>query len=353
MSESRTKTKKNQFDSPYARVGILFVGIIVVLSAVFLINLVARGLGGNEKKLMEAVIATLQEPRINGTLSLAQQAQTNTFDTKVTFSVDKLKRLSADGEVNGLYQNEKLNVPLKAFVDFDQNKTYVRISNGQKVAETIGASAPTLKSDLASIASKINDKWLLIEQGENKMNSCTAELFEKIAHDEQIAKDVAGIFAGNRFLAVESMKEKSPTAQEYTVKFDEQAMSGFVRSLKSKDYFKSVKSCDTNYDPLGTEASAAAAKQQSQATQQAAEPALTTKIIVENNRVKNLSIVSSLNQQVNTTQVALDFKPGAALTAPTQDIVNSTELKTEMASLGQIFQQQQSQQGSQAIQGAQ
>ena len=344
MSESRAKRENSRFDSPYARVGILFAGIIIALGLIFVINFIARGMGGNEKKLMEALVATLQEPRINGEFSLAQQAQTNTFDAKGTFSVDKLQKLALNGEVNGLYQNEQLKVPVQAFMDVEKSDTYIRITNGQKLADTISASAPTLKNDLNSISNKINDKWLFIEQGENKSNTCTADLFKKIASDENAAKDVAGVFVGNRFLAVDSLEQKNDTTQEFTVRYDEKAMSGFIKSLKSKEYFKSIKTCDETYDPMGTEAAAAASSQNQAAQQKAAEPEVTTKVTVEDNRITNLVTVSSLNEQVNTTRVSFNFKPGDALKAPEQDIVSSNVLKDEMSSLGQMLQQQQQQQ---------
>lgn len=354
MSESRAKQQQEQVDSPYRRVGILAIGIVAALALIFAFNFVARAFGGNEAKLMEAVVATLKEPRINGQFSLAQQAQTNTFSMKGSFVAQDLKKISLTGEVDGAYQGEQLNVPVKAYSDLGQGTTYINISNAPKVAETVGASAPTLKTDLTSLAGKIDNKWVKIQQGKNTSNTCTSDLFAKISTDSGASKQVAGIFSGNRFLKVDGVEKKDDTTQVYTVNYDEDAMTSFIKSLKTTDFFKATKSCDSTYDPLGTEA-AAAAKTSATAQQQTAQSqksSVTTKMTAINGRITDITVVSSLNNQVNTTRVSLDFKSGEPLTAPTDNIIESSAVQEELTSLGKIFQeqQQQSAQSSQVVQ---
>lgn len=340
MSESRAKKQAGKFESPYQRVLLLAGVIIAFIAAIFVFNLVARGLGGDEKRLVEAITTTLKQPRINGEFSLAQQAQTNTFDAKGAFSVDKLKQASLSGELNGSFQGETLNVPVQVHGDLEKNTTYIRVSNAQKVADTIGGSAPTIKGDLDSIATKINDKWLQIKQSDNKANTCTAALFDKIANDPATAGELTSAYAGNRFLTVEGVEQKDGGKQEYTVKYDNTAMQGFIKSLKTKDLFKSTKECDANYDPLGTEAAAAQSTQKSQ--QATDDSQSTTKITVDSdNKITNFVSVSSVQNQVNTTRISLGYQPGDKLAPPTQDIVEYASLQTELSSLGRIFQQQQ------------
>ena len=343
MSESRTKKQLNtRLESPYQRIGILLLAILLVLGLIFVVNLVARGLGGNEAKLMQAVMMTLKEPRINGQLSLAQQAQANTFDMKGTFSIEKLKKISLDGEVNGAYQNEQLKIPVKAYMNLDQHVTFLNVANAAKVADVIGANAPTIKDDLSSLAHKVDGKWVRIQQQANTSNTCTSELFAKLSRDQDAAKQVAGIFANNRFLSVEGVVQKDDTTQEYTVRYDEEAMTGFIKSLKATEFFKSTKSCNDTFDPLGTEATSAAKATTPQASQKASQQAkVTTKMTVRDDRVRDIVVVSSLNNQVNTTRVSLDFKSGTPLAAPASDIVESAAIQQEISSLGKIFQQQQ------------
>lgn len=345
MSESRQKTKQGRFDSPYQRVGLLAVGIVVAVGLIFAINFIVSSLGGNERRLADAIFATLKEPRINGQLSLAQQAQTNTFDAKGTFSIDKLQKASLKGEVNGTFQGETLKIPVELFGNFTNNTTYVRVENAPKLANAIGGSAPTIKPDLDSIAAKINSKWLRISQADNKGNTCTTQLFKKIASDENVARDVTGIYAGNRFMTVAKMEDKGADTQEYTVDYNADAMGSFIKTLKTKDYFKAIKACEDSYDPLGTEA---AAQQPQQAkNQQTPEAKTTTKLTVKNGRLASLVAVSSLNNQINTTRLSFDYKPGQPLKAPTESIVDSSEIQSEMASLGRIVQQAQQQQQQQ------
>lgn len=340
MSESRAKKPAGKFESPYQRVLILVGLIIAVIAAIFLFNVVARGLGGDEKRLIEAITTTLKQPRINGEFSLAQQAQTNTFDAKGTFSVDNLKQAALKGEINGSFQGETLNVPIQIHGDLEKNTTYIRVSNAQKLADTIGGSAPTIKNDLNSIATKINEKWLQIKQSDNKANTCTAALFDKIANDPATAGELTSAYAGNRFLNVESVEQKDGGKQEFTVKYDNKAMEGFIKSLKTKELFKSTKDCDTTYDPLGTEAAATQGAQQSAQAKDANTS--TTKITVDSdNKITNFVSVSSVNNQVNTTRISLGYNPGDKLVPPTQDIVDYSSLQKELSSLGQIFQQQQ------------
>lgn len=340
MSESRAKKQAGKFESPYQRVLILGGVIIAFIAAIFVFNLVARGLGGDEKRLVEAITTTLKQPRINGEFSLAQQAQTNTFDAKGTFSVDNFKQASLNGEINGSFQGETLNVPIQVHGDLEKNTTYIRVSNAQKVADTLGGSAPTIKGDLDSIATKINDKWLRMKPSDNKANTCTVVLFDKIANNPATAVELASVYSGNRFLDVEGVEQKDGGMREYTVKYDNSAMQGFIKSLKTKDLFKSTKECDSTYDPLGTDAAAAQSTPQSQQTKD--ESTSTTKITVDSdNRITNFVSVSSIQNQVNTTRVSLGYKAGDKLVPPTQDIVEYASLQTELSSLGRIFQQQQ------------
>lgn len=342
MSKKRQVVSMGKFDTPYQRMLVLAAGLILVIAAFFVINTVARGLGGNEKKLVEALFTTLKQPHINGRISLAQQAQANTFDARGTFQIDNLKKVSLEATMNGNLGDQTVNLPVKVYGDLAQNTTYIHLEKSHELVNTLAASAPTVKSDLTAIADRIDGKWLRINQSKNKVGTCTAELFEKIAKDESAAKELTNAYTGNRFIQVEDLK-KLGDKEEYTARFDKEAFQGFMKSLKSKEFFKSTKSCDSSYDPLGAEQSNTTTQ-----TQQQQQPKNTTKITVSDGKITNVVSVSSLGNQVNTNQIALDFAQGKTLNAPTDNIVEYDTLQPYMASLGRIAQQQQQQAAQQS-----
>lgn len=345
MSKKRQIVSVGKFDTPYQRMLVLIAGLVIVIGVFFAINAVARGLGGNEKKLAEALFMTLKQPYINGQLSLAQQAQANTFDAKGTFRIDNLKKISLEATMNGTLGEQTVNLPVKVYGDLAQNTTYIHVEKSHELVTTLTASAPTIKSDLTAIADRIDGKWLRINQSKNKIGTCTSDLFAKLSKDEAAAKELTGIYASNRFIQVEDVKNQG-NKEEYTTRFDKKAFQGFMKSLKSKELFTSLKSCDASYDPLGVEQPEAASSQSQQVQQ--SEPKNTTKVTVADGKIVNVVSVSSLGNQVNTNQVALDFTKGSALSAPTENIVEYDTLQPYMASLGRIAQQQQaaSQQGA-------
>lgn len=342
MADSRPKSIKGKMDSPYQRMGVLLAGIVVAVGLIFGVNMFVQALGGNDKKLAEALLTTLQQERINGEFSLATQAQSNTFDAKGSFSVADMTRAEVDAEVNGQFGEETLRIPLKLRADFAKGVTYVRVANAQKVADSIASAAPSIESDLDSIAKKIDNNWLKMGEDTSASNTCTSRLFEKVAADENAAKEMAGVYAGNRFLNVSNVETKDSGREEYTVEIDDTAMSDFVTSIKQTDFFADTEGCDETFDLLGAEANAEASAAQAQAGTQDEGVTTDTKVIVDDGKIVEFVTVSSLNNQVNTTRVSFDFEEGASIDMPTKDIVSYDAIQTELSSLGELFQEQQS-----------
>lgn len=338
MSESRAKKFVGKLDSPYQRVGVLLVGMAVAIALVFGINMIVQGFGGNEKKIADALINTLKEDRINGEFTLAQQAQTNTFDAKGTFSVDNLKKAELSTQINGKFQDDTLNIPLKVASDFEAGTTYVHVSNAENTAKTIASSAPSIEKDLTSIAQKINDKWVKLDQEKDATgNNCVVQLFEKVGQSEDGAKQFAKAYTSNRFIKVSDVEVKDSGREEYTVEYNQDEMAGFVRSIKQTDIFKSTDGCDETFDLLNSQATA-----QQPAQQQSEDSNNDTKIIVENGKIVEMVNVTSVENQVNTVRVALNFEKGDTVAMPTENIVKYEALQSELASLGKLFQQSQS-----------
>ncbi|HCH34221.1 MAG: hypothetical protein UY35_C0005G0057 [Candidatus Saccharibacteria bacterium GW2011_GWC2_48_9] len=338
MSESRAKKIVGKLDSPYQRIGVLLVGMVVAIALVFGINMIVQGFGGNEKKIADALLQTLKEDRINGEFTLAQQAQANTFDAKGTFSVDNLKKAELSTQINGKFQDDTLNIPIKIASDFESGTTYVHVSNAESTATTIASSAPAIEKDLTSIAQKINDKWVKLDQGKDSGgNNCVVQLFEKIGQNEDGAKELAKAYAGNRFVKVSDVEVKDSGREEYTVEYKQEEMAGFVQSLKQTDIFKSVDGCDETFDLFNSQATA-----QQPAQPQAEGSNNDTKIIVEGGKIVEMVNVTSVENQVNTVRVALNFEKGEAVVMPTENIVKYEALQSELASLGKLFQQSQS-----------
>lgn len=343
MSKKRQIVSVSKFDTPYQRMLILVVGLVVVIAAFFVVNTIVRGLGGNEKKLAEALVTTIRQPYINGQLSLAQQAQANTFDAKGTFQIENLKKISLEATMNGSLGEQTINLPVKLYGDLAQNTTYIHLEKSHELVNTLATSAPTIKSDLTAIADRIDGKWLRIKQNKNtsKVGTCTSELFAKLAEDQSAARELTNVYAGNRFIRVEGVK-KQGDKEEYTTRFDKKSFQGFMKSLKSKSFFTSIKSCDSSYDPLGVEQSDTTATQSQQTQQQ--QTTNTTKITVSDGKIVSIVSVASLGNQVNTNRISLNFASGKSLSAPTDNIVEYDTLQPYMASLGRIAQQQQASQ---------
>lgn len=337
---ARVKQTVGRFDSPYQRIALLVVGILVGIGVIFAINVVVQALNSKEKGLVEAIARTLKEPRINGDFSLSQQAQANTFDAKGTFAVDKLSTVSAKADVNASINNEKVTVPVEVYGDVPGATTYIKASNAVKVGEILSTNVPAIQSDVMSIANKIDGKWLRIasQKKDDSTSKCTAALFEKIKNDPSATSALTSAYAGNRFLSVEDVQQDN-NQQLYTAKYDPTKLGGFIKELKTKDFFKSIKDCSENYDPLGTEAAAAQTTSQQQTAAQQAQNVLTAKITVQDGKLLDISSVSSANNQVNTMKLTFNYKAGPAPVRPTENIVDYSQLQTELSSLGQMIQQ--------------
>lgn len=337
MSESRAKSSttrlKRWYDSPYGRMGTLVVGIVLVLGLVFVINVVVRGLGGDEKRLADALVESLRQPRINGTLSVAQQnQQSSSLGVQGTFSVERQSQMSFDGKLVGTSQNQSIEIPLKAYGDLPQSTAYVRVSDAQKVAELFGGFT-AIRSDIDSIATKINDKWVRIKQKDSQAANCTTKLFETVSRDNQASGELAKLYLGHRFITVSSRQDVSETKQVYSLSFDQDALKGFIEGLKQTTLFKSTKGCDSSYSFLDT--SDTTATQQTAATKQSPTE---TKITVENGKFAKFVSVSNNSGKVDAVNVTFDYTGGDPLKAPTENIIETSELQTELLSIGKAIQ---------------
>lgn len=347
MSENQTTRTTGVQDGPYRRIAILVAGCIALIAMLFALNAVVRGFGGNERKLAEAFITSLQQPYINGTFGMSRQAQTNSFEVKGDFHLAKLKDLSANATIKAAQQGESLEIPAKLYAEFGKASTYyVNVSNIGDTATALGQSTPAINADIISIADKIEGKWLKVPQNKGSTTDCMADVMKKMSADDEASRQVASAYASNRFIVVETMEKKSKSSQEYTVSFDSSELNKFIEAIKKEDFFKSINTCSKDFKLPFTDDTAAEQPQQ----QTAQIPEDTTKILVEDGKITNIDSSTASEGRVDTTSASINYKKGTQLSPPKTDLVNIKSLKPEISSISKYLMQQQMSQMQQPTQ---
>lgn len=333
MSESKAKRAVVGQDSPYRRVLILVVICVVGVVVLFVANVVARGFGGDERRLAEAFATSMKQPYIHANFDVSRQAQTNSFSMKGDVYSVELKDISADLTVSAAAQSQDLKLPVKLYATLgDDAKFYVKGSNLDTLADMIGEGTPQINADLVSISKKLNDKWLFIPQSDTAASSCVSAVVEKLQTDHEAAQDVAKLYLKNRFIVVDGVTEKGTDSQEYTVRYKHDELSDFVKKLKQQEFYTSIKSCSDDLQvPSGT----------TQQTQAAPESESTTKVLVEQGKITSINSTTSYEGRVDTFSASVNYEKGKKLTAPTEDIVKIDSIRSEITSVTRFIMQQQ------------
>ncbi len=324
-------------DTPYRRIVILVAGLAVAIGVFAGISMIARGIGGDEKKIADALVATLKEPYINGQVAFAQQSQTGTMEAKGSFQSENLAKVSLDAKLEGEMQNHKIDVPLQVFGDLKASSVYVHASNLTTLVDMAGANIPAIKADLSAMADKIDGKWLHIEQKDSRAGVCASKLADVVARDEGATKKIINIYKDNRFIEVEKVEDKSP-AREYTVHMNDEKLKSFIKALQRHEVYTSIKECKDAGTLFANEPEST---QQTQSSSQAQEPEpATVKLTVQDGKIVNLASSSTLNSQMSTSRISLNFAKNKPLQNPQGEVVEYTELQSNMSSLGRIMQEQ-------------
>lgn len=317
-------------DTPYRRIAILGISLVAAVSVLVGVSMIARGFGGDEKRLATAIVTTLKEPYINGQVSLAQQSQTGTIEVKGSFRSQNLTKVSLDAKLEGKIQDQSIDIPVKVFADLPDATTYVHANNLSTFVGAIGGNLPDIEPDLSAMAAKIDGKWLRIQQKDSKTGACVAKLSEKLTDDSSVAKSFASIYQKNRFLQVDKV-EKLDDRHEYTVQLDNDKLKSFVQTLQKHEVYTSIAECK-EVDTAPVEATAPQTQPKNQA--------ITVKLTVKDDKIINLMSVTSVNGQASTSRIAFNFAKDKPLEAPKGDIVEHTELQSHMTSIARIMQEQ-------------
>lgn len=337
MSESKANRSAAIKDGPYRRIAILIVICVAAVLLLFAVNVLARGFGGNEKRLAEVLAKSLSEPYLHAKFDVSRQAQTNSFGIKGDIHSVKLKDISADLTVTASAQSQSLNIPVEVYGALGDDPTvYVKGSKLDTLADMIGQSTPQINADIASISEKLEGKWLVIPQADTSASSCVSSILEDVQSNPDTAKKIGKLYLKNRFIVVESIEEKGGGAEEYTVRYDNDALSGFTNDIKKEDFYKSVDACADDLEVPGS-------VEQPQQPQGADMPESdsTTKLLVEGGKVTSINSTSSYEGRVDTFSASVDYKKGKQLAAPTQNTVKVESIKSEITSVTRFIMQQQ------------
>lgn len=342
----------NLKDGPYRRVGILVLISVVIIVLLFGINAIAKGLGGDERRLAEAVIATMQKPYINGSLDLSHQAQMSAVSIQSDIKFANGKALQADSTIKlGEDAGEKVEIPLNIRADFSKPSAYyINASSLDKIAKPLGSTIPELNADLLSVADKIDGKWLKYEPAQGASDGCTFEIMRKIQSDEAAVKEVTRTYMSHRFIDVSSVDKKNKTTQVYKVELDSQELTNFSNGLYEAKFVKKIAACK---DAVAqAKAATAQASQQKQPKNKSAPQNPTATITVKDKLVVDVTSSQAAQSGASTVSLALDFGKNS-ITMPSENIIDADAVKHEAEAIGKfIIEQQASQQQNQQQPGA-
>lgn len=346
MVKRRTaQTADNPNDGPYRRVGILVFVSIAIIVLLFGINAIAKGFGGNERRLAEAMIATLQKPYINGSLDVSHQAQMSALNIQSDIQLTNGEALRADSTVTlGEDAGEKVEVPLNVRADFgDGAAYYINANSLDKIARPLGEAVPALNADLLSVSEKIDGKWLKYETAKGASDGCFLKIVDKIQHDESAAKEVTRAYMSHRFIEVNSVDKKGSSTQVYKAELDGEVLSDFMDKLYSTKFVEKLTACKDVVEQV--KSAAAQSQQQVQSKNQAVQNPTAT-ITVKDDVIVKMVSSQAAQSGASTISLALDFDKNN-ITMPTDNIVDREVIKHELEAIGKfIVEQQTSQQQS-------
>lgn len=341
----------NSPKSALVRVAMVVGAIGLLIGAVFLINLVMRGTGENERRIAEALMASIGQDNLSAEFDVSQQAQVQSTSVKGSVRLRDHTLYSGEASISTGSEEAKTNIPLKIAGDTENSLLFVHLSNASQVVDMVGVQAGEMKPMLDSIAEKINDKWLRIPQQTSEVTDCTGQLMSVLAADKDAQKQATDAYIANRFVVVREVQEKGENTV-YTVTTDKGAMRGFFSSLKSKEFFKKQDACNASYDPLGLDAPKQPAQQgatQQPNTQQAA-PATLHISVNKKGLISKIASVQRASDGVLSASVDLGYRKEEKIELPSENIVEFASISGEVQQVvGAMSQQQQmlnQQQGS-------
>jgi hypothetical protein len=309
-------------ENPLTRL-LFAVGVVFVIFAlVWLVNFIMHGSGAQERQLMEAITKSYAEKNISGTLTVKSQTNGTNMQVNGSYGLKNQSEVTASAKITGNFQGANIDVPVE--YRSKGEAMYLKLANIDAFTGAMGPSLAQYKSIIDPVVAKVNDRWIHIAAQKNAQNDCTMNLLKKVSTDTSARDELTGAYIMNRFLRITG-KNKSDATTELFVTVDEQATRSFVQSLKSKEFFKHIPSCDSSYS-LMPEATAQTATARS--AQQTPPPSF--KVVINNGtqRISDIEVASAGSSI--TSHLSYD-KP-VEITAPTESIP-AEELQRDLAPL--------------------
>lgn len=329
------------------RIATVAGALVLLIGAIFLINIIMRGTGENERRIAEAVIASLEQKNIAGEFDISQQAQVQSMSATGAFKVQKHNLYGGEGVVKiGGEDGKTTEVPLEAIGSIKDSQIFVKVGNTEKIVGLMGSQTGEMKPMIDSIAKKINERWLHIPQKDDEASDCTTRLLTTLSTDKSAQKEATDAYIANRFIEVKDVKQEGDNTV-YTVITDQKALKGFFTSIKSKSFFKKQPLCSASYDPMGLETAQSPQQQQPQQPQaQAPKNTPPTPFRIAVNKDGLLASLSSQQRAqdgVSTAQVKFSYQAVDPIALPTENIVEFDTISGEVQQIAGAFAQQQQQ----------
>lgn len=327
-------------DGPYRRVGILVIVSVAIVVLLFGVNMIARGLGGNERRLAEAFIATLQQPYINGSVSLSNQSQMSSFAVEGDVKFINGQALQADTTITlGEGEEGAVEVPLDVRADLsDSGVYYLKASSLEKIARPLGELIPAINADILSIAEKTDGKWLKYEPNTSDSGSCMPAIMKQLQEDDAAAKEITRVYMSHRFIDVSSVDKKNESTQVYTVQLDNQAMAKFTEKIYQAKFVGEIDECDE----VVAQMTASPQQPEVQPEQNQVQSAAVT-LTVKDGMLVGIQSSQAAQSSVNSLSVTLDFKE-SEITMPQGETVSADSIQHEVKAIGEFIVEQQASQ---------
>lgn len=340
---SRTGAVNRAVDGPYRRVGIVIIASLLVVALLFGINVVAHGFGFKERRLAEALISTLQQPHVNGSVKLSYQSQASALTVEGDMKYVGGSALGLDSTVTlGEGQEGAVEIPvqLRASLE-DPAELFIKASSLEDVAKPLGEAIPAINADILSIAQKANDKWLRygLEGGDT---GCLPAVMKKLQEDDSASKELSRAYMSNRFIDVLSVEKKGEATQVYDIEFDSKALAAFTDKMYQTKFIGSIDECEEVVESVR-----AGAQQSPQLSQQPQADASKSLVSVTVKDGKVVAIDSTQTEQSSVASIAilLDFDKNE-VAMPQENVIESDRIQHEVKSIAEFIVEQQGSQQS-------
>lgn len=320
---------------------VIVVGVIaLVVGAGFLVTVLMRGTGKHEREIAQAVFASLGQDNMKASFDLSQQGQVQAMTAKGSFSLQDRDMYQGQLDVSVGQEESAVEVPIKVAGSAEQSQLYIRLSNSAAIIDTFGAQTGEAKPMLDSIAQKINDKWVRVEQQDSGVADCTGQLFSALSDSKEAQSQMTDAYIAHRFIVVREAEQRGDLT-EYTVTTDRGALGGFFKALKSKDFFKKQDACNASYDPLGLEEPAQAqAPQQTGAAKAPQSPLVIT--VNKKGLISSLSLQQRGAEGVVSAKAGLSYASTDPISLPDDDVIEFSSIASEVEQVvGAVSRQQQ------------